>query len=111
MSALESTTCLSNSYVVYSEESVMKALASFLAKYESLGASFKTVQLVRFMLGVPKKHPIPPYWSYYVKRVVTGRLRYVRDARGRVWALRRIEKLGERVYRVFYRRVPEDGEG
>jgi hypothetical protein len=111
MSALEPVVQYSNSYVIYSEESVRDALAGFLAKYESLSASFKTVQLVRFMVGVPKKRPVPPYWSYHVKETIAEKLRYVRDARGRVWMLKRIERQGEHVYRIFYRRVPEDGEG
>ena len=110
MSALEPVVQYSNSYVIYSEDSVRGALASFLARFESLGASFKTVQLVRFMLDVPKKYPVPPYWSYYVKETIAGKLRYVRDTRGRLWMLRRIEKQGEHVYRIFYRRVPEGEE-
>jgi hypothetical protein len=110
MSALEPTTYLSNSYVIYSEDSVRSMLADYLARFESLSASFKTVQLVRFMLGVPKRYYIPPYWSWYVKETIAGKLRYVRDTRGRLWMLRRIEKQGEHVYRIFYRRVPEDGE-
>jgi len=110
MSALEPVVQYSNSYVIYSEDSVRNVLADYLARFESQSASFKTVQLVRFMLNVPKKHPVPPYWSYYVKKVVTEKLKYVRDARGRVWMLRRVERQGEHVYRIYYRRVPEDGE-
>jgi len=111
MSALEPTTYLSNSYVIYSEEGIRGALASFLAKYESLSASFKTVQLVRYALNVPKRYHIPPYWSYYVKKTISERLKYVRDARGRVWRLKKVQRMGEHVYRIYYVRVPEDGEG
>jgi hypothetical protein len=110
MSALEPTTHLSNSYVIYSEESVRDALAGFLARFESLSASFKTVQLVRYALNVPKRYPVPPYWSYHVKKVVTEKMRYVRDARGRVWRLKKVQRMGEHVYRIYYVRVPEDGE-
>ena len=111
MSALEPTVYYSNSYVIYSEDSVRSVLADYLARFESLSASFKTVQLVRYALGLPKKYPVPPYWSYYVKKTIAEKLRLVRDARGRLWALRRVERQGEHVYRIFYRRVPEDGEG
>jgi hypothetical protein len=110
MSVLEPVVQYPNSYVIYSEESVRAVLASFLAKYESLGASFKTVQLVRYALNVPKRHPVPPYWSYYVKKMIAEKMRYVRDARGRLWTLRRVERQGEHVYRIYYRRVPEGGE-
>ena len=110
MSALEPTVQYVNSYVIYSEDSVRSALADYLARFESLSASFKTVQFVRYVLSVPKRYPVPPYWSYYVKKVVAERLKFVRDARGRAWMLRRIEKQGEHVYRIHYRRVPEDGE-
>jgi hypothetical protein len=110
MSALEPSVYYSNSYVIYSEDGVRSVLADYLARFESLSASFKTVQLVRYALGLPKRHPVPPYWSYYVKKTITEKMRYVRDARGRVWALRRVKKQGEHVYRIYYRRVPEDGE-
>jgi len=111
MGALEPTTYLSNSYVIYSEDGVREALAGFLARFESLSASFKTVQLVRYALNVPKRYPLPPYWSYHVKETIAEKMRLVRDARGRLWVLRRIERQGEHVYRIFYRRIVEDGEG
>jgi len=111
MGALKTVVQYSNSYVIYSEDRIRSALESFLAKYESQSASFKAVQLVRFMVGVSKKHYVPPYWSYHVKKTIAEKLRLVRDARGRLWTLRRIERQGEHVYRIFYRRVVEDGEG
>jgi len=111
MSVLEPTIHYSNSYVIYSEDGVREALAGFLARFESLSASFKAVQLVRYALNVPKRYPVPPYWSYHVKKTIAEKMRLVRDARGRLWVLKRIERQGEHVYRIFYRRVPEDGEG
>jgi hypothetical protein len=111
MSVLEPTVQYVNSYVIYSEDGIRNALENFLAKYESLSASFKAVQLVRYALSLPKNHPVPPYWAYYVKETIAGKMRYVRDARGRLWMLRRIERQGEHVYRIFYRRIVENGEG
>jgi hypothetical protein len=110
MSALEPAVQYVNSYVIYSEDGVRSALADYLARFESLSASFKTVQLVRYALGVPKRYPVPPFWCAHIKALITEKMRYVRDARGRLWMLRRVERQGEHVYRIFYRRVLGDGE-